>query len=333
MTALEIGFDFDSAQHKAYDKTPAAKSIASPAGIWIAYENQQLAGWYEGKELEGGREYKVLTKKLDENDEKIGIPGVIYRQPRMLVIGRSPLLYAIDKKVIGVWRKDEGLDKNSYKFGRRYMVIFVDAQNQPLHIAPVQITAWGVFQVSFDQQLVAFRETCEQVYADYQRKPFEAKTLLWHSMWVFCPTLKTEQREKGGQASDACVCQGFETPTVSNWEDYCIGRKAIAQDISVLHNSITDWWKKGLAQFRNKGDVFNVPSEGGNRNELMVESQQLIEKLGWTLEQGKQFLIKNYGKKGRQLLTDKEFHDFVEKLKSMQPEVDGEDGYWEDVPY
>ncbi|MBD2249434.1 DUF5895 domain-containing protein, partial [Nostoc sp. FACHB-888] len=138
-------FDFDSAEHKSYEKTPAAKSIPSPAGIWIAYENQQLAGWYENKELEGGKEYKVLTNKLDENDEKIGIPGALYRQPRILVIGRSPLLYGNDRKMIGVWRSSDGLDKNAYKFGRRYMVIFVDAQNQPLHIAPVQITAWGVF--------------------------------------------------------------------------------------------------------------------------------------------------------------------------------------------
>ncbi|WP_180277373.1 hypothetical protein [Nostoc sp. 'Peltigera malacea cyanobiont' DB3992] len=38
-------FDFDSAEHKAYEKTPAAKSIPSPAGIWIAYENQQLAAY------------------------------------------------------------------------------------------------------------------------------------------------------------------------------------------------------------------------------------------------------------------------------------------------
>ncbi|MBD2505641.1 hypothetical protein, partial [Anabaena azotica] len=68
MTAFSTEFDFDSREHRAYEKTPAAKSINSPAGIWIAYENQELAGWYEGKQLEGGREYKVLTKKLDEND-------------------------------------------------------------------------------------------------------------------------------------------------------------------------------------------------------------------------------------------------------------------------
>ncbi|MCC5640983.1 DUF5895 domain-containing protein [Nostoc sp. CHAB 5844] len=313
MTASTLTFDFDSVEHKAYDKTPAAKSIPSPAGIWIAYENQQLAGWYEGKEFEGGgKEFKVLTNKLDENDEKIGIPGVIYKQPRMLVIGRSPLLYGNDRKVIGVWRKDDGLDKNNYKFARRYMVIFVDAQNQPLHIAPVQITAWGVFQVSFDQQLLAFREFCEQVYAEVQRKPHEAKTLLWHSMWVFCPELKTEKRERGGQASNACVCTGFEKPTALEWEGYCIGKQAIVQDIATLHNSITEWWKKGLMSEVNS---MRVPNNALNRNLLMSQSQELIAALGWTQTQGQQFLIENYGKKGRQNLTDAEFVDFVNKLQ------------------
>lgn len=322
-------FNFDSQEHKAYEKTPAAKSIASPAGIWIAYENQQLAYWYEGKELEGGKEYKVLTNKLDENDEKIGIPGVIYRQPRMLVIGRSPLMYGSDRKVIGVWRKDEGLDKNSYKFARRYMVIFVDAKNQPLHIAPVQITAWGVFQVSFDQQLMEFRETCEQVYADVQRKPCEAKTLLWHSMWVFCPELKTEKRKsRDGQESNACVCVGFEKPTVPNWEDYCIGRQAHAQDIAVLHNSITEWWRKGLKSSSSTQRV-----ETCNRDSLMMQSQQLIETLGWNQEKGKQYLMENYGKRGRQMLSDAEFVDFVRKLQGMQSNLDDEVGEWEDVLY
>lgn len=262
MTASTLTFDFDSSEHKAYDKTPAAKSIPSPAGIWIAYENQQLASWHEGKQLEGGKEYKVFTNKLDSNDEKIGIPGVIYKQPRMLVIGRSPLLYGNDRKVIGIWRKDNSLEKTAYKFARRYMVIFVDALNEPLHIAPVQITAWGVFQVSFDQQLMSFRETCEQVYADFQHKPHEAKTLLWHAMWVFCPVLKTEQRERAGQASNACVCAGFEKPTALEWEKYCIGKKPHAQDIAVLHNSVADWWKKGL--------MTQAPSREVDRNSLMI---------------------------------------------------------------
>lgn len=321
-------FDFDSAEHKAYEKTPAAKSIPSPAGIWIAYENQQLAGWYENKELEGGKEYKVLTNKLDENDEKIGIPGALYRQPRILVIGRSPLLYGNDRKVIGVWRNSDGLDKNAYKFGRRYMVIFVDAQNQPLHIAPVQITAWGVFQVSFDQQLMAFRETCEQAYASFQGKHHQPKNLLWHSMWVFCPILKTEKREKGGQTSNACVCSEYEKPTALNWESYCIGKKPIAQEIALVHNSISDWWKKGLPK-NNLPEV--ATSHALDRNQLMMESQRLIEALGWKEEKGKQFLIDNYGKKGRQLLTNEEFANFVNKLQSMQANYDEEVGYWEDV--
>ncbi|MBD2533043.1 hypothetical protein H6G97_27110 [Nostoc flagelliforme FACHB-838] len=64
----------------------------------------------------------------------------------------------------------------------------------------------------------------------------------------------------------------------------------------------------------------------------MMESQRLIEALGWEEEKGKQFLIDNYGKKGRQLLTNEEFANFVNKLQSMQANYDDEVGYWEDVP-
>ncbi len=40
----------------------------------------------------------------------------------------------------------------------------------------------------------------------------------------------------------------------------------------------------------------------------------------------------NYGKKGRHLLTDAEFIDFINKLESMQA-PDDEVGYWpDDVP-
>lgn len=66
----------------------------------------------------------------------------------------------------------------------------------------------------------------------------------------------------------------------------------------------------------------------------MMESQKLIETLGWTAAQGNQFLIDNYQKKGRQNLTDAEFVDFVNKLQSQQP-YDEEVGYWpeDEVPY
>ena len=47
-------FNFDSSEHIAYVSSPAAKAINAPAGIWVGFDNQQAAGWVEGKELETG---------------------------------------------------------------------------------------------------------------------------------------------------------------------------------------------------------------------------------------------------------------------------------------
>jgi hypothetical protein len=45
-------FNFDSTEHIAYVASPAAKAINAPAGIWVGFDNQQAAGWVEGKELD-----------------------------------------------------------------------------------------------------------------------------------------------------------------------------------------------------------------------------------------------------------------------------------------
>ncbi|MCC5603330.1 hypothetical protein [Nostoc favosum] len=42
-----------------------------------------------------------------------------------------------------------------------------------------------------------------------------------------------------------------------------------------------------------------------------------IERLGWTPEQGREHLIKTYGKRSRSLLTDDELHEFLQYLQSQ----------------
>lgn len=42
-----------------------------------------------------------------------------------------------------------------------------------------------------------------------------------------------------------------------------------------------------------------------------------MQRLGWTTEQGRDYLIKAYGKRSRHLLTDEELHDFLRYLESQ----------------
>jgi hypothetical protein len=50
---------------------------------------------------------------------------------------------------------------------------------------------------------------------------------------------------------------------------------------------------------------------------LLQESSTLIGQLGWSNDQGVAYLLENYSKKSRQLLTDDELVDFVDKLKAL----------------
>ena len=236
-------FNFDSSEHIAYVSSPAAKAINAPAGIWVGFDNQQVAGWIEGKELEAGIAFEVSRRKYDESGNELKIPGVLFKQPRLLVIGRSPLLQGSERKVNGLWSRDSGC-----KAARRYMLIFVDATNIPLHVAPIQLTAWGHFQLNFDKQLLLFRNELETAYATAVGKRKEAKSELWHSMGVFCPQLKTEMRGSAPNESPSCITVGFNKPTPENWLSLCIGKSPIAQDIALLQQSTQGWWKKGLLQ-------------------------------------------------------------------------------------
>jgi hypothetical protein len=128
------------------------------------------------------------------------------------------------------------------------MLVLVDDTNVPLHVAPIQLTAWGHFKLNFDKQLLVFRKELETAYATAVGKRKEAKTELWHSMGIFCPQLKTEMRGSAPNESPSCITVGFNKPTVENWLSLCVGKSPIAQDIALLHQSTQGWWKKGLLE-------------------------------------------------------------------------------------
>lgn len=54
-----------------------------------------------------------------------------------------------------------------------------------------------------------------------------------------------------------------------------------------------------------------------NVSELMTKTNVEIKRLGWTNEQGRDFLIATYGKRSRTILSDEELNDFLEYLQSQ----------------
>lgn len=54
-----------------------------------------------------------------------------------------------------------------------------------------------------------------------------------------------------------------------------------------------------------------------NFSEVIAQTDVEMQRLGWTIDQGREHLIKNYGKRSRFLLTDEQLHEFMQYLVSQ----------------
>lgn len=67
----------------------------------------------------------------------------------------------------------------------------------------------------------------------------------------------------------------------------------------------------------------NKKSEPVNLSDVIAQTDVQIERLGWTKEQGREYLKKTYGKLGRSLLSEEELLDFLNYLKSQPDPIAG----------
>ncbi|MEI6444290.1 MAG: hypothetical protein WCO29_14470 [Nostocales cyanobacterium ELA583] len=60
-----------------------------------------------------------------------------------------------------------------------------------------------------------------------------------------------------------------------------------------------------------------------NLSDVIAQTDVEIERLGWTPEQGKDYLVKTYSKRGRSLLSEEELRNFLTYLKSQPDPIAG----------
>ncbi len=60
-----------------------------------------------------------------------------------------------------------------------------------------------------------------------------------------------------------------------------------------------------------------------NLSDVIAQTDVEIERLGWTPEQGKDYLLKTYSKRGRSLLSEEELRGFLTYLKSQPDPIAG----------
>jgi hypothetical protein len=58
-------------------------------------------------------------------------------------------------------------------------------------------------------------------------------------------------------------------------------------------------------------------------SQVLAKTDVEVQRLGWTPAQGRDHLIKTYGKRGRTLLTEEELHEFLQYLQSQPDPIAG----------
>jgi len=175
-------FNFDSENNINTTNTPSIEVLNDEVKLWISDECVAICEW------------KLDGIPQDIKTEKGVISGNIIYKPRMFILKRSFLLKVETKtsRIVKVWTSTDKKD-DTYSCVRKYMILFVDQDNNPLHEIPVQLTARGCFQFEFDRQLCEFRSVITKAYND---KATSIKNC-WYSMCVFVPTFQSMMLGEG----------------------------------------------------------------------------------------------------------------------------------------
>ena len=241
-----MDFEFDSEDNIKRAKTPSIKVLNDDAKLWISDQCVEMCKW----------KGNLVPYSLKTDKEDVIISRNIIPNPRMLILQRSFLLKVETKtdRILRAWIAKESKEKNTYACVRKYMILFVDEDNNPLHEVPVQLTANGCFQFDFDQQLCDFRALMTKVYNG--KATFMKNS--WYIVCVFVPTFKSMMRGEESKQKKACITTGYEKPTKDNWLSLCVGRRTdLANNVYKLYsktkapcgakfggNENNFWWKR-----------------------------------------------------------------------------------------
>ncbi|AFZ25932.1 hypothetical protein Cylst_3814 [Cylindrospermum stagnale PCC 7417] len=132
---------------------------------------------------------------------------------------------------------------------------------------------------------------------------------------------------------------GQRFPVKSNWEaqfDTPVSNVGILSGSEPDNQSLPAIATSNVTPFvpRNYGHQEDVDNQSGvgkrkkksepvNLSDVIAKTDVEIERLGWTKEQGKEYLKKTYGKLGRSLLSEEELLDFLKHLESQPDPIAG----------
>ena len=188
----------------------------SDCGFFVTVDNLMAADWL----LPAEQEYHTATWGNGEESE-----GLIIQNPRLLILAQSPLFMVERGTGLNLGVYDASFYrrlKSEVVLKAKYLIYFVDEQNQLRHNMPMQISLKGAAGASFGEHARKFRLELEKSFAVAHRQPVRSKNARFHAMGVLC--IQTEPQQRGEeQKAWVCTTISHEAPTQSNWLKYFVG--------------------------------------------------------------------------------------------------------------
>ncbi len=156
--------------------------------------------------------------------------GILLQQPRMIL---TPIcqLGAFDRQasqteetlvVLGEWdRAKHSNDPNAGNF-QIFLVMFMDANKQPLHDIPLRLFAKGSHQATLSIEWQKFCTSVARCQAEANKTLFRPKNEVFNALCIFQPIII--RKSVGDKVkSPACYIDGYVHPTVLNWQSFYMG--------------------------------------------------------------------------------------------------------------
>ena len=193
----------------------------APCGYFVPLSQAEKAGW---KNLEGTEmtEYAYNSGQTEV--------GILLQQPRMIL---TPIcqLGAFDRQasqteetlvVLGEWdRAKHSKDPNAGNF-QIFLVMFMDANKQPLHDIPLRLFAKGSHQATLSIEWQKFCTSVARCQAEANKTLFRPKNEVFNALCIFQPIII--RKSVGDKVkSPACYIDGYVHPTVLNWQSFFMG--------------------------------------------------------------------------------------------------------------
>jgi len=208
-----------------------------PAGIMIPVEQLEKANWYN------------IPDEDDLDIASIGdaeLQGLLLTEARMRILAVSPeyIRYKNDddlgdlsKTLVGLYEDYRNvLDKKQMDVCSDHLLLFVDANSQPLHEIPIVVRFRNVALWSFREVREKWGRALEQSVFKRTQKAISkrSKSDRWRANGILEVVFKAESEGEGKNKSLCCKTVSYVKPTVENIHTLYTGSGELRQIVTEL---------------------------------------------------------------------------------------------------